>query len=358
MDIREHLLTGHVIPAQPLALTSERKLDERHQRALTRYYVAAGAGGLAVGVHSTQFAIRDPKHGLFEPVLALASETIDAALEESPRPFLKVAGLCGRTQQAVCEAETARAHGYHAGLLSMAAYAGDEDETVLAHCRAVAEVMPIIGFYLQPAVGGRVFGYRFWRAFAEIPNLVAIKMAPFNRYQTLDVVRAVAEAGREDVALYTGNDDNIIWDLLSRFLIPVSDGTGDWKPVERFIVGGLLGQWAVWTTRAVALLAEIKKNHARANADLVLDQSWRSRAPELTDANAAIFDAANGFRGCIPGIHEVLRRQGLMAGTWCLDPDECLSPGQTEEIDRVIRAYPAIQDSRPWIEEHRDEWLK
>lgn len=341
------MLQGHVIPAQPLALTPERRLDERHQRALTRYYVAAGSGGLAVGVHSTQFAIRDPEHGLFEPVLALASETMDAALADAPRPFLKVAGICGRTPQAMGEVETARKHGYHAGLLSMAAFANDDDETVLAHCREVAAAMPIIGFYLQPAVGGRVFGYRFWRQFAEIENLVAIKMAPFNRYQTLDVVRAVTEAGRDDVALYTGNDDNILVDLLTTFAFEV-----DGRPVRRQIVGGLLGQWAVWTHRAVEILAE-----AKAAREAPLDPEWLTRNAALTDANGVLFDAANAFQGCIPGIHEVLRRQGLMAGTWCLDPNECLSPGQAEEIDRVIRAYPDLQDD-DFVASHRDEWLR
>lgn len=341
MDLRSHLLAGQVIPAHPLALTAERKLDERHQRALTRYYVAAGTGGLAVGVHSTQFAIRKPEIGLYEPVLQLASETIDDVLRAAPRPFLKVAGVCGRTRQALKEAATALASGYHAGLLSMAAFAGDDDETVLAHCRAVADVIPIIGFYLQPAVGGRVFSYAFWRKFVEIPNLVGVKIAPFNRYQTLEVVRAVAEAGREDVALYTGNDDNIVVDLLTTF------------PFEgRQIAGGLLGQWAVWTQRAVEILAEARE----CRDEPAIDPLWLTMAAALTDANSAIFDAANGFRGCIPGIHEVLRRQRLMASTWCLDPGECLSHGQAEEIDRVCRAYPELTDDA-FVAEHVDEWL-
>jgi dihydrodipicolinate synthase/N-acetylneuraminate lyase len=342
MDFRAHLLAGQVIPAQPLALTAERKFDERHQRALTRYYVAAGAGGLAVGVHSTQFAIRDPEHGLFEPVLQLASQTIDEALRESPRPFLKVAGVCGRTRQALKEAATATASGYHAGLLSLAAFAGDTDETVLEHCRAIAEAIPIIGFYLQPAVGGRGFSYAFWRKFAEIPNLLAVKMAPFNRYQTLDVVRAVAEAGRDDVALYTGNDDNIVVDLMTQF--PFGG---------RRVAGGLLGQWAVWTHRAVEMLAEVKAVRTEGRIDLV----WLRRAAALTDANAALFDAANAFHGCIPGIHEVLRRQRLMAGTWCLNPNECLSPGQADEIDRVCRAYPDLTDDA-FVAKRVDEWLR
>lgn len=346
-DIRAHLQEGHVIPAQPLALTRARQLDERRQRALTRYYVAAGSGGLAVGVHSTQFAIRNPSIGLFQPVLELASRTIDEALEAAPRPFLKVAGVCGETRQAVREAETARALAYHAGLLSLAAFAGADDEAVLTHCRAVAETIPVVGFYLQPAVGGRVFGHAFWRRFAEIPNVVAIKIAPFNRYHTLDVVRAVVESGRDDIALYTGNDDNIIPDLLTDFTFKVN-GT----PVSRRIVGGLLGQWAVWTRKAVLMLDEIKEARAK---DL-LDAAWLTKAAQLTDANAAVFDAAHAFHGCIPGIHEVLRRQGLLAGTWCLDPNETLSPGQAEELTRVSEAYPCLTDDA-FVAEHREEWL-
>ena len=341
MNLRAHLLKGQVIPAQPLALTAERKLDERRQRALTRYYFDAGAGGLAVGVHSTQFAIREPRYGLFEPVLELASETIDVSLAENPRPFIKIAGICGRTTQAVKEAVTAQLLGYNAGLLSLAAFADDPDDVVLAHCHTLAEAIPIIGFYLQPAAGGRVFSYSFWRRFAEIKNVVAIKIAPFNRYQTLDVVRAVAEAKRDDIALYTGNDDNIIVDLFTRF--PFGG---------RRIAGGLLGQWAVWTDRAVCILAEVKAARA---ADS-LDAGWLTKAAAFTDANAALFDAAHAFHGCIPGIHEVLRRQGLMAGTWCLDPDECLSPGQAEEIDRVCKAYPFLTDDA-FVAQNVDRWL-
>ncbi|HEY3413019.1 MAG TPA: dihydrodipicolinate synthase family protein [Armatimonadota bacterium] len=341
MDLRAHLLDGQVIPAHPLALTAERKLDERRQCALTRYYVDAGAGGLAVGVHSTQFAIREPRYGLFEPVLQIASETIDASLAEAPRPFIKVAGVCGRTQQAVKEAVTARLLGYDAGLLSLAAFADEPADDVLAHCRTVAGEIPVLGFYLQPAVGGREYPYSFWRRFAEIENVIAIKIAPFNRYQTLDVVRAVAEAGRDDIALYTGNDDNIIADLLTRF--PFGGRT---------IAGGLLGQWAVWTHRAVGIHAEVKA----ARAGNSLDAEWLTTAAAYTDANAAIFDAAHAFQGCIPGIHEVLRRQGLMAGTWCLDPDECLSPGQADEISRVCAAYPYLTDDN-FVAEHVDRWM-
>jgi dihydrodipicolinate synthase/N-acetylneuraminate lyase len=331
-SLRSHFAAGHVIPALPLALTASRRWDERSQRALVRYYLDAGVGGIAVGVHSTQFAIRDRRIGLFEPVLKLASETAaDWAARTKRTPFVLIAGLCGKMRQAVAEARAARSHGYEAGLLSLAAWKHEPEKEVLAHCRAVAKEIPIIGFYLQTAVGGRVFSYRFWREFAQIPELVAIKMAPFNRYHTFDVVRAVVESGRDDVALYTGNDDNIIADLLTPFRIGGQ---------TRFIAGGLLGQWGVWTERAVAVLKEIK----RARANPRLDAEWWTRNAELTDINAAVFDAANRFAGCIPGIHEVLRRQGLMASIACLDPHERLSPGQAAELTRVAGAYPRFVD--------------
>jgi dihydrodipicolinate synthase/N-acetylneuraminate lyase len=339
--LQSHLLAGQVIPAHPLALTAERKLDERYQRALTRYYLAAGAGGIAVGVHTTQFAIR--QQGLLEPVLALAAETVAAELKARPRPFARVAGVVGRTPQAMQEAELAARLGYDAVLLSLGAWHGDSEPEILAHCRAVAGVLPLFGFYLQPAVGGRVLPHSFWRAFAEIPNVVAIKIAPFNRYQTVDVVRAVAESGRQDIALYTGNDDNIVIDLLSRFRFAGG---------ERRMVGGLLGQWAVWTRRAVEMLHVLR----RLPEATQVDQAWFRHATALTDANAALFDAGNGFAGCIPGIHEVLRRQGLMRGIWCLDPAEGLSPGQREEIDRVLASYPDLADDA-FVQEHLEGWL-
>ncbi|HJR42508.1 MAG TPA: dihydrodipicolinate synthase family protein [Gemmatimonadaceae bacterium] len=339
--LRAHLLAGQVIPAHPLALTEARSLDERHQRALTRYYVAAGSGGIAVGVHTTQFAIRDPEFALLEPVLELASHTVDESLAAAPRPFAKIAGIVGRTREAVREARLAVDRGYHAGLLSLVAWRDVADPQVLVHCRAVAEVIPIFGFYLQPAVGGRVLSYEFWRAFLEIPNVVAIKIAPFDRYRTLDVVRAVTDSRRNDVALYTGNDDHILLDLLTRF------------PGGRRIVGGLLGQWAMWTRRAVEMLESVRC----AKEDEPLDRAWLSGAAAITDANGAIFDARNNFRGCIPGIHEVLRRQGLMRGTWCLEPDEVLSEGQREEIDRVLRAYPRLSDDE-FVAERLDDWLR
>ena len=346
-ELLEHIKRGTVIPAHPLALTAERKLDERHQAALMRYYCAAGAGGIAVGVHTTQFEIREPCYGLLGPVLALASETADAALQENPRPFIKVAGLCGDTRQALREAELALSLGYHAGLLSLAAFKDTADADLLVHCRRIAEAIPIFGFYLQPAVGGRVLSYAFWRQFAEILNVLAIKIAPFNRYQTLDVVRAVSDAGRaSDIALYTGNDDNIIADLLTEFDV----GLG--KPVR--IVGGLLGQWAVWTNTAVRMLDDIQSQRATGALDAA---AWLRVGAQLTDANAAIFDAANNFRGCIPGIHEVLRHQGLMRGTWGLDPALDLSLGQQDEIERVYRSYPHLNDDT-FVREHLDGWLR
>lgn len=335
-ETRAALQLGLAIPAHPLALTSQRKLDERRQRALSRYYIASGVGGLAVGVHTTQFAIRDASVGLFEPVLALAEEEMDRA----GRPLVRVGGICGETRQAVGEAELLARLGYHAGLLSLAALATATDDEMLAHCRSVAEVLPVVGFYLQPSVGGRRLGHGFWRRFCEIENVVAIKIAPFNRYQTLDVVRAVAETGRDDIALYTGNDDNIVADLLT----PHRFGEQ-----ERRIVGGLLGHWSVWTKRAVELLDRCRKADA-APALLRL-------GAEVTDCNAAFFDAANAYRGCIAGLHEVLRRQGLLEGTWCLDPEEGLSPGQEEEIERVCAAYPHLNDDA-FVAEHRDEWLR
>lgn len=343
------LRAGGVIPAHPLALTAERKLDERRQRALTRYYIDAGAAGIAVGVHTTQFAIHDPKGGLLKPVLSLAAETMTRAVAGRRRaPLIRVAGICGPTPQAVAEARLAADLGYHVGLLSVAALRDADDDALIAHARAVAEVLPLMGFYLQPAVGGRVLGYAFWRRFVEIENVVAIKTAPFDRYRTLDVVRAVADAGREEaVALYTGNDDNILADLLTEF-----DVAKDPSHRVRF-VGGLLGQFAVWTKRAVELVADVG---VVVNADGAVPADLLRLGAQLTDANAALFDSAHGFRGCLPGIHESLRRQGLLAGRWCLDPHEDLSPGQMEEIDRVWTAYPHLRDDA-FVDENRDRWL-
>ncbi|HZT30328.1 MAG TPA: dihydrodipicolinate synthase family protein [Bryobacteraceae bacterium] len=335
MSWREQLRKGAVIPAHPLALTAARKLDERRQRALTRYYLAAGAGGVAVGVHTTQFEIRDPRFGLFEPVLQLAMEELRG------KNVIKVAGVVGPAAQAVREAEFAAGCGYDAALVSLGALRNASVKELLEHVRAVAEIIPVFGFYLQPSVGGRILPYEFWRRFTEIPNVVAIKIAPFNRYQTLDVIRAVAESGRAgEIALYTGNDDNIVLDLATPFEF-------DGRSLR--IVGGLLGHWAVWTRCAVELLDGIHRQP--------LFPGLLTLSVEVTDSNAAIFDPANSFHGCIPGIHEVLRRQGLLCGRWCLNPAEELSPGQAEEIDRVYRAYPHLTDDA-FVREHRDEWLR
>jgi dihydrodipicolinate synthase/N-acetylneuraminate lyase len=335
MNIRDKLLSGLVIPAHPLALTSERKLDERRQRALTRYYLAAGAGGIAVGVHTTQFAIRDPQFGLLQPVLELAME------ETGGKDIVKIAGVCGKQRQVLQEAELAASLHYDVALLSLADLRGEPIPHLLEHARSVASIIPIMGFYLQSNVGGCILPYEFWRGLAEIENLVAIKIAPFNRYHTLDVVRAVADSGRaREIALYTGNDDHILLDLLTEF---------DFGGKRVRFAGGLLGQWAMWTKKAVEQLERIKSKSV-APANLI------TLAEQLTDANSAIFDPVHGFRGCIPGIHEILRRQGLLAGRWCLDPEEDLSPGQAEEIDRVCQTYPHLQDDT-FVKEHLDEWL-
>jgi dihydrodipicolinate synthase/N-acetylneuraminate lyase len=333
---------GVVIAACPLALNAARKLDERRQRALVRYYAAAGAGGLAVGVHTTQFAIRDAKIGLFGPVLELVAEELKRSIVA-----VRIGGVCGPTAQALREVELLKKFGYHAALLSLGALKSAGEDELIEHCRAVASAIPIIGFYLQPAAGGRSLSYKFWRRFAEIENVVAIKIAPFNRYQTIDVIRAVAESGRDDIALYTGNDDNIVIDLVTPFRFEVNG-----KSIERRIVGGLLGHWAVWTHKAVRLFDECHRAVKRGEIPATLLR----RNIEVTDANAAFFDAANGFAGCIAGIHEVLRRQGLLEGIWCLDPNEALSRGQSEEIDRVYRAYPHLNDDA-FVREHIHKWL-
>jgi len=343
--LRKRLLEGFVIPACPLALNGDGFWSEKHQRALVRYYLESGAGGLAVGVHTTQFAIRDPKHGLYEPVLEFCANTVESESEEGS--IVKVAGICGETEQAVAEAETAMRLGYDTGLLALGATKGWPEEKVVEHCRQVAEVIPVFGFYLHEGVGGRELSYRFWRDFCEIENVVAIKIAAFNRYQTLDVIRAVIASGRDDIALYTGNDDHIIGDLLTGFSFEENE-----HAVTRWFAGGLLGQWAVWTSKAVKMLEEIKVERG-AGGD---DSFWLNRNVHLTDVNAVLFDAANGFAGCIPGINEVLRRQGLVPSNRCLDPGEVLSPGQAEEIDRISRAYPWLVDD-DFVAENLDRWL-
>lgn len=340
---------GVVIPAMPLALHSDRTLDLPHQKAVLRYYIDAGVGGIAVGVHSTQFEIREPKHNLFQKVLGIASAEIDSWCAKRGRKILKVAGICGKTEQALTEVRFAREAGYHACLLSLTALKNDSIETMLQHCARIAEELPVIGFYLQPAVGGRVLPYAFWRKFVEIENILAIKVAPFNRYQTFDVVRALAEAGKaESIPLYTGNDDSIVTDLLTPYVVQTAKG-----PTTVRFTGGLLGHWGVWTQEAVKLLEQLKKARS-GNAPLPAE--LLTLAAEVTDVNAVVFDAANAFRGCIPGIHEMLRRQGLLEGTWCLNPEEVLSPGQSEEIDRINRSYPHLSD-RDFTTAHLQEWL-
>jgi hypothetical protein len=342
-DVTRLLREGSVIPAQPLALTAERRFDPRRQRALTRYYIDAGVGGLAVGVHTTQFEIRDV--GLYEPVLAQAME---AARDWTERPLVMIAGVVGRTAQAIDEARTAVRLGYHAGLLSLAAFKGASQDEIIDHCRRVADEIPLVGFYLQPAVGGLALDAGFWKRFCEIDNVVAIKAAPFNRYRTIDVMRGLVEARAEDrITLYTGNDDHIVLDLAVPFAI-MRDGA----PVTVRFRGGLLGHWSVWTRGAVHLLDRIKAAVAAGSIpDAILALDAR-----VTDCNAAFFDVANDFRGCIAGCHEVLRRQGLLDGIWCLNPEETLSVGQSAEIDRVYGAHADLADDE-FVKANLQRWL-
>lgn len=341
--VLDTLRGGTVIPAHPLALDHRRRFDPRHQRALIRYYLDAGAGGLAVGVHATQFRIREA--GLFEPVLASAVETAGAWTD---RPVVLIAGLCGRTAQAVAEARLAVRLGYHAGLLSLAAMQGEGADALIEHCAAIAAEIPLVGFYLQPAVGGIVLDTAFWTRFAALDNVVAIKVAPFNRYRTLDVVRGVAEAGAEErITLYTGNDDHIVPDLVTPFTV-----MREARPVTLRFRGGLLGHWSVWTRSAVTLL---RRCHDAANTSAV-SADLLALDGRITDCNAAFFDVANGFAGCIPGCHEVLRRQGLLQGIWCLDPEERLSPGQSAEIDRVCIQHRDLADDQ-FVSANLDRWL-
>ncbi len=342
-DVLARLRGGAVIPAHPLALDASRQLDPRRQRALSRYYLDAGAGGLAVGVHTTQFAIREA--GLYRPVLELAMQT---ATEWARQPPIMVAGLAGRTNQAANEAHVARDLGYHAGLLSLAAMKGASEDDLIAHAKAIADAIPLVGFYLQPAVGGIVLPVSFWRRFAEIENVVAVKIAPFNRYRTLDVIRGVCEANAaERISLYTGNDDHIVLDLLTPFTIKVGGA-----PTTVRIKGGLLGHWSVWVKTAVELLERI---HAAVAAGSV-PPALMALDAQVTDCNAAIFDVANDFHGVIAGCHEILRRQGFLEGTWCLDENESLGPGQMQEIDRVCAAYPHLADD-DFVRANLDRWL-
>lgn len=346
-DVLSSLKKGVVIPALPLALNKNRKLDERRQRALLRYYLDAGAGGVAVGVHTTQFEIRQSGINLFEPLLEIAKEEFDFFEDKTGKKVIRIAGAIGDTKQAVSEAELAVQNGFHAVLLSLASLKDASNQKLLEHCKAVAEIIPVIGFYLQPAVGGRLLDVNFWREFSKIDNVIAIKIAPFNRYQTLDVVRGVAESGNaEKIALYTGNDDNILMDLLSEYQIVING-----KIVKIRIVGGLLGHWAVWTKKAVELLDKIQNNRLSGSFQDIL-----VLANQITDCNSAFFDAANNFAGCIAGIHEVLCRQGLLEGTWTLNENETLSNGQAEEINRVYESYPHLNDDI-FIKENIDNWL-
>jgi dihydrodipicolinate synthase/N-acetylneuraminate lyase len=339
---------GLVIPAHPLALDEDGRFDVRHQRALTRYYTAAGAGGVGVGVHTTQFEIRKPGIDLLETVLRCAISTLDEIELNGGRRLVRIAGVCGPAQQALAEAKLAGDLGYHAALLNLGALSQAGDDELIRHCQAVAQVCPLVGFYLQPAAGGRLLGFDFWRRLAEIPNILAIKMAPFNRYQTLDVVRGVAAAGRAgQIALYTGNDDNILCDLLTRF-----DTVVDGERVSQRIVGGLLGHWSVWTSGALAMLD--RAHQAVASGAVPTD--LLAMAAQVTDANAALFDAANGFVGCLPGIQHVLHGQGLLASPRTLDPSASMSPGQRERIDRVRRDYPYMIDDA-FVAKHLKDWL-
>ncbi len=341
------LAEGTVIPAHPLALNIERNLDENRQRILTRYYLASGVGGIAVAVHTTQFEIRKPEIALFDPILKMAAEQIEAFENKTGKIIIKIAGVCGVLDQAIDEAETAYKHGYDAVLLSPGGLAQLSEEELLERTKAVANIIPVIGFYLQPSVGGRVFSFDYWQKFCEIDNVVAIKCASFNRYQTIDVVRAVAMSSRTNkIALYTGNDDNIVVDLLTKYRFK-----DDGKTYEKRFVGGLLGHWSVWTNKVVEIFKKLK------NASLKDDISAEllTLAAEVTDANSAFFDTANNFAGCIAGLHEVLRRQGLLEGIWCLNEHENLSKGQLEEIDRVYSMYPHLNDDK-FVIENLNNW--
>jgi hypothetical protein len=342
-EVRRLIADGTVIPAHPLALNADHTFDTTHQRALTRYYIDAGAGGLAVGVHTTQFAIRDV--GLYKPVLELAAET---AASWTKRPLAMVAGLVGPTQQAITEAKTALGIGYHAGLLSLAAMKTASEDEIVEHCAAVAREIPLVGFYLQPAVGGVILSAEFWRRFAAIDNVIAIKIAPFNRYRTLDVLRGVAAAGALDrITLYTGNDDHILLDLTLPFDLRDKGVT-----IRAHIRGGLLGHWSVWTASAIKQFEMCRA--ARGNENLPAD--LLALDARVTDCNSAFFDVANNFHGCIAGCHEILRRQGLMQGIWCLDPAEALSPGQLAEIDRVCREHADLADDA-FVAANLQKWL-
>jgi len=341
------LYKGVVIPALPLALDENRNIDDRYQRAIIRYYLDAGVGGIAVGVHTTQFEIRESKFNLFDTILNIAKEEFDGFTQKTGKPIIRIGGIIGKTEQALSEAQMLLKNGYHAGLLSLSAFKGASNKEIIEHCIKVAEQIPIIGFYLQPAVGGRKLNKDFWKEFAKIQNVIAIKIAPFNRYQTFDVVHGVAESGRADeIALYSGNDDNILVDLLTEYSVKVGS-----RVIKKRIVGGLLGHWAVWTKKSVELLDKVHNENNSADINELL-----TLAAKITDSNSAFFDSANDFKGVIVGLHEVLRRQGLMKGLWTLNENERLSPGQLEEIDRVYDAYPELNDD-DFVKKNLDKWL-
>ncbi len=345
----DSLRDGIVIPAHPLALTAERKLDKRRQRALSRYYLDAGAGGLAVGVHTTQFAIREPQYDLLRPVLELAAETIREHEKKTGRRIVRVAGVCGQTEDALRDAELARELDYDLGLLNLSAFPDAEDATLLAHARRIAEVIPLFGFYLQPDIGGRLLSREFFREFAAIPNLIAVKMAAFDRELTQEAIEGIEDSGRgDDVILYTGNDNFIIEDLTEGYLTSTASGAR-----LRRMAGGLLGHWAVWTKAAVETLETIKQSRLTENFD---PADFTELASQVTEMNHFVFDFDNGFCGCIPGVHEILRRQRLLEGAWCLNPDEVLSPRQSEALTRVSEAYPQLTDD-VFVAENLDRWM-
>ncbi|MEQ8552072.1 MAG: dihydrodipicolinate synthase family protein [Cyclobacteriaceae bacterium] len=347
-QLKNHLFSGTVIPAHPLALDAERQLDEFRQRLLTRYYVASGSGGIAVGVHTTQFEIRKPEINLYEKVLSLAADEVDKI--NPNRPFIKVAGVSGPTDQAIEEALIAKKLGYDIVLVSINGLGSWSENGLLDRAREIGKHMPLFGFYLQPSVGGKVLSERFWCDFAEIEGVSAIKVAPFNRYQTIEVVRAVCQSSRNDeVAIYTGNDDNILIDLLTTYEIKTSKGN-----IHKDIVGGLLGHWAVWTKKAVDLLHRVKEIKSQGT---LINMELLTENVKITDSNAALFDTKNNFKGCIAGIHEVLRRQGLLEGIWCINPRETISEGQSDEIDRIYHDYPELTDDL-FVKKHIENWKK
>lgn len=343
----EILKAGTVIPATPLALDENRNFDEYSQRLLMKYYLNCGVGGIATAVHSTQFEIRDPKVKLFEPILKLVSDEITDFENKTGKVIVKVAGVCGKTEQAVNEAEIAQKYGYDAVLLSPGGLNDLSEGELIERTKAVAAVMPVIAFYLQTAVGGRRFSYNYWQQICEIPNVVAIKAAPFNRYMSLDVARAAALSSRDDeITLYTGNDDNIVVDLLTTYKFDI-----DGKHYEKGFDGGLLGHWSVWTKRAVELFELCKQEKKKSG----ISAEMLSLANAVTDTNAVLFDGANNFAGCISGLHYVLKKQGLMKSLNCINPDEKLSLGQEKEFDRIYNMYPELFDD-DFVKENIDAW--